>query len=76
MRIFTLLIVALALTIPAKADIQAPHGSDFGPTRKLGRGISNIVYGATEIPFQFAFTNDLEGNAAAWSYGLVRGTGR
>lgn len=76
MKFLSLLIVALALALPAQADIQAPPGSDFGPTRKLGRGIANLAYGATEIPFQWALINDLEGNAAAWSYGLVRGTGR
>jgi putative exosortase-associated protein (TIGR04073 family) len=76
MKFFSLLIVALALAIPAQADIQAPPGSDFGPTRKLGRGIANLAYGATEIPFQWALINDLEGNAAAWGYGIVRGTAR
>ena len=76
MKILSLLILALTLCLPAHADIQSPPGSDFGPTRKLGRGLANLAYGATEIPFQMALINDLEGNAAAWSYGLMRGTGR
>jgi len=61
---------------PIFADIQAPPASDYGTTRKLGRGIGNIAFGLTEIPFQMTLINDLEGNAAAFSYGLVRGTGR
>jgi putative exosortase-associated protein (TIGR04073 family) len=69
-------LLACALALPALADIQAPPASDFGPTRKLARGIGNLAYGVTEIPFQWSLINDLEGNSAAWSYGLVRGTGR
>lgn len=60
----------------AYADIQAPPASDYGPTRKLGRGISNIAFGVTEIPVQMTSVNYAEGNSAAWSYGLVRGVGR
>ena len=27
------------------ADIQDPPSNDYGPTRKLGRGLSNLVFG-------------------------------
>lgn len=70
----SLLVVAFGTA--AFADIQAPPASDYGPTRKLGRGLGNIAFGITEIPYQWAVVNDMEGNAAAFSYGLVRGTGR
>jgi putative exosortase-associated protein (TIGR04073 family) len=69
-------LLTLVFVITAQADIQAPPASDYGPTRKLGRGISNIAYGITELPFQLAAINEAEGNAAALGYGLVRGTGR
>lgn len=58
------------------ADIQAPPGSDYGPTRKFGRAISNIAFGASEIIDSITAVNYSEGNSAAWSYGLVRGLGR
>ncbi|CAN5511644.1 hypothetical protein BH09VER1_BH09VER1_44960 [soil metagenome] len=60
----------------AFADIQQPPASDYGPTRKLGRGIANVAFGLSEIPDSIAAQNYSEGNAAAWSYGLVRGVGR
>lgn len=60
----------------AMADIQAPPASDFGPTRKLGRGLSNIAFSSTEVLDSWAAVNFSEGNSAAWSYGLVRGVGR
>jgi putative exosortase-associated protein (TIGR04073 family) len=69
-------LLTLAVSLPALADIQAPPASDYGPTRKLGRGLGNIAFGVTELPFQLSLINDLEGNSAALSYGLVRGTGR
>ncbi len=70
------LLLAVALAATASADIQEPPSSDFGPTRKLGRGLGNIAYGSTEILDSMAAVNYMEGNSAAFSYGLVRGVGR
>jgi putative exosortase-associated protein (TIGR04073 family) len=58
------------------ADIQDPPGNDYGPTRKLGRGLANVVFGVAELPLQIARVNEREGNSAALSYGVVRGLGR
>ena len=33
----------------AFADIQDPPGNDYGPTRKLGRGLSNFVWAPTDF---------------------------
>lgn len=58
------------------ADIQQPPSSEWGPTRKLGRGIGNIAYGITELPTSMMSVNYFDGNSAAFSYGIVRGLGR
>lgn len=58
------------------ADIQDPSMNDYGPTRKLGRGLSNILWGGTELIYTPTQMNDREGNSAAWSYGGVKGIGR
>lgn len=50
--------------------------NDQGPTRKLGRGLSNILFGATEITNSMCLINEREGNSAAASYGVVKGFGR
>jgi putative exosortase-associated protein (TIGR04073 family) len=55
------------------ADIQAPPGGEFNRIRKLGRSISNILYGVTELPASMTRVRDTEGRNAAWSYGLVKG---
>jgi len=60
----------------ASADIQAPPGSTYTSTRKLGRAISNIVYGLAEIPEQIVRKNDKYGHNAGYSYGVVDGTNR
>lgn len=70
------LLVVFSLAASAFADIQAPPASDQGPTRKLGRGISNAAFGVTEIIDSMTAVNYAEGNSAAWGYGLVRGVGR
>lgn len=72
-------LIALTLAIGASvafADIQSPPGSDYGPTRKLGRGLANIAFGSSELITSWTEVNDSDGNAAMWSYGIVRGTGR
>ena len=84
MKNFPLILASLALALlitfvlpnSAFADIQAPPQSDQGPTRKLGRGLSNILFGSTEIFSSMSDVNDSEGNSAAFGYGLVRGLGR
>ncbi len=76
MRRFLLLLFLLGIAGSAWADIQDPPAADYGPTRKLGRGISNVLFGWTEIPVTIGKVNSEEGNAAAASYGVIRGTGR
>jgi len=58
------------------ADIQDPPSNNYGPTRKLGRGLSNLVFGIAELPVTIAQVNAREGNSAAAGYGVVRGLGR
>jgi putative exosortase-associated protein (TIGR04073 family) len=60
----------------AWADIQDPPANDYGPTRKLSRGLANMAFGASEIFAQPSRVNYYEGNSAAFSYGAVRGFGR
>lgn len=64
------------LVAAAVADIQDPPSNDYGPTRKLGRGLSNFFLAPAEIPVTIAKVNEDEGNAAAFGYGVVRGLGR
>jgi len=58
------------------ADIQQPPSSEWGPTRKLGRGLGNICFGIAELPDSMLSVNYFDGNSAAFSYGIVRGLGR
>jgi putative exosortase-associated protein (TIGR04073 family) len=58
------------------ADIQDPPSNEYGPTRKLGRGVSNVVFGIAELPVTIGRINEREGNSAAGGYGVVRGLGR
>lgn len=77
MRTVLLPLTALLATAAlSMADIQQPPSSEWGPTRKLGRGLGNICFGITEIPTSMASVNYFEGNSAAFSYGVVRGVGR
>ena len=74
-----ILIPATAILLTATcsyADIQAPPGSTYTSSRKLGRGISNILFGITEIPEQVVRKNESYGRKAGYTYGLVDGTSR
>jgi putative exosortase-associated protein (TIGR04073 family) len=76
MKLLLASVIGLLTASIALADIQQPPAADQGPTRKLGRGLSNIAFGSTEIINSMTEVNYAEGNSAAWSYGLVRGVGR
>jgi putative exosortase-associated protein (TIGR04073 family) len=62
----------------AIADIQDPPANDYGPTRKLGRGLANILpfTALAELPDTIATINEREGNSAAVTYGVVKAFGR
>ena len=60
----------------AYADIHVPPGSLYTAERKLGRAISNILYGVIEIPEQIVRKTDTDGRKAGWTYGAVDGTSR
>ncbi len=76
MKTLLALFCVVGLALSARADIQDPPSNDYGPTRKLGRGISNVLFGWSELPHTIATVNDREGNSAAAGYGAVRGVGR
>ncbi|MDB6154431.1 MAG: hypothetical protein JWL90_2884 [Chthoniobacteraceae bacterium] len=76
MKILPSIAVFSLLSVAVLADVQDPPMNDYGPTRKLGRGIANLAFGITEIYNSVDEINNREGNAAAWSYGHVKGVGR
>lgn len=77
MKKLTILAVTfLALGGMASADIQAPPGSQYTSSRKLGRAISNILYGFVEIPEQFVNKTKAYGVPAGAGFGVVDGTNR
>lgn len=71
-----LLLLFLGFAANAGADIQDPPAADYGPTRKLARGIANIFLAPAEIPVTIGKINEDEGNAAAATYGVIKGSGR
>ncbi len=75
-KMMSVAVIAAAFTNSAVADIQDPPSNDYGPTRKLGRGLSNLFLGSSEIPVTVCKTSKEEGNSAAAGYGVVRGVGR
>ena len=76
MRKLLLITLALGCSGLATADIQAPPGSKYTSSRKLGRAISNILYGVIEIPEQIVRKTDEDGANAGFSHGIVDGTRR
>lgn len=77
MKVSLCFLLVFSFAAAAFADIQDPPINDYGPTRKLGRALSNLSFNSlTEIPVTLCQINDREGNAAASSYGMVKGVGR
>lgn len=76
MKKLVLLLFLSGLARYAHADIQDPPSNDYGPTRKLGRGVSNFFLAPAEITTTVATINTNEGNSAAAGYGVIRAIGR
>lgn len=76
MKILIAATLLFSFALTGLADIQDPPSNDYGPTRKLGRGISNVLFGVSELPATVGRINEREGNSAAVGYGVVRGVGR
>jgi putative exosortase-associated protein (TIGR04073 family) len=76
MKTFLTIILVVGFVAACCADIQDPPSNDYGPTRKLGRGVTNFVFAWSELPVTMATVNTREGNSAAAGYGVVRGLGR
>jgi putative exosortase-associated protein (TIGR04073 family) len=68
--------VMLGLAGTVLGDIQDPPANDYGPTRKLGRGLSNFFIAPAEVFVTVTTINTYDGNSAASGYGVVRGVGR
>ncbi|HYK23182.1 MAG TPA: exosortase system-associated protein, TIGR04073 family [Candidatus Acidoferrum sp.] len=73
-----LIVVSLMLGLVGTVlgDIQDPPANDYGPTRKLGRGLSNFFIAPAEVFVTVTTINTYDGNSAAAGYGVVRGVGR
>ena len=76
MRLVICSLLLLACLVPAHADIQDPPAKKYDMHRKFSRGVSNIVWGFSELPHTMCITNDLEGNSAAFSVGIFAGVRR
>lgn len=75
-RIALTLLTALTLCGVASADIQSPPGHHYNWSRKLSRGVGNILYGWTE-PFNvWQRTNRTDGAHAAFSDFFIEGLKR
>jgi putative exosortase-associated protein (TIGR04073 family) len=75
-KLFVIAGALAALSGLVCADIQAPPGSTYTSTRKLGRALSNILYGFMEIPEQVVRKNEAYGRKAGYTYGAVDGSHR
>lgn len=79
MRTWKKLILAAFLFASIGISIQAYAQEDATPMladniiRKLGRGISNVAFGAIEFPVKWYQVNFEEGGLAACTYGILSG---
>ena len=60
-KLFVIACAFASFTGFVSADIQAPPGSTYTSSRKLGRAFSNILYGFMEIPEQIVRKNEQYG---------------
>ncbi len=76
MKKLLLTLLAVGVTGTGFADIQAPPNSQQTAIHKLGRGISNVLYGLSELPVRMIQVNEHSGNNAGFGAGVVEGATR
>ena len=69
---WVVLIGALLWVCAGTAEAQMQPG---GAVNKLGRGVVNVFTGWVEIPKRMYETSQLQGTAAGFTWGLLRGLG-
>lgn len=73
------LVPAVVLITIVAAMLFAPvsqAGEHRDPMRKLGRGLSNLLGGVTEIPHTIHEVTQEDGDFAGLTYGTIKGVGR
>ncbi len=75
-RFLLLALITLAISSTAFGDIQSPPGHHFNWSRKMSRGIGNMLFGPLEYFSVWRATNASDGSVAAASDFLVEGTKR
>ena len=79
MRTWKKLILAAVMFAMVGISVQVYAQDDATPSfadkiiRKLGRGISNVAFGAIEFPVRWYQVNFEEGGLAACTYGILSG---
>ncbi len=76
MKRLLLSLTVVFLASQAMADIQDPPMRSYNAGRKFGRGLANFLYSGSEIADSMDRINELDGNAAGFTYGFFRGIGR
>ena len=69
-RTLAAVVVVVGLTLLGAPEARA---SNDNPLRKLTRGITNILTGWIEIPFQISRTTETEGSISGTTIGFVKG---
>ena len=72
MKVKALAVAFLLCASLAHADNDQPP-SNQNALRKLGRGVSNLLFGIVEVPNQFTKTTSENGGAAGVTYGIGKG---
>ena len=78
MRILLAALLIFGVVSASVADIHEPPKARYTKARKLGRGISNIVYGWTEVPMTMARWQELhtEQSTGIVTAGFLQGVQR
>ena len=75
-RFVLIALAAFSLVGSASADIQSPPGHHYNWSRKLSRGLGNMVFSPMEYATRWRYTNAESGPLAAISDAAIEGSKR
>lgn len=79
MKKLLIILTSFCLIAVSFGDIHEPPRAKYGATRKLSRGVANVLFGGLEVPYQISVVTKNEGSTAGATHGVIRGvqyTGR
>ncbi len=69
-------VLTVVMTMGLNAAVNEDYNVDYTASRKLGRAVSNVLFGVVEVPKTMVEEDNINGSVAAYTTGIFGGLSR